>query len=171
MTSTRRQQQSRRPAGSPPPDVDRDSVLAFMQLLWAVDHGMRSVSTSMRARLGVTGPERLILRMVGRSPGVTAGDVARLLHRHASSLTAALQRLVDRGLLVSRTDPEDRRRVILHLTVAGQRIDGLSSGTVESAMRRALSNMRREEIRTAARVLEGIAQELLPDAQRKQPRE
>jgi MarR family transcriptional regulator, organic hydroperoxide resistance regulator len=41
------------------------NVLQFMQLLWAVDHGLQRASKGMLRRLGVTGPQRLALRLIG----------------------------------------------------------------------------------------------------------
>jgi hypothetical protein len=38
-------------------------TLAFMRLLWAIDHGLRSVSKRMHSSIGLTGPQRLVLRI------------------------------------------------------------------------------------------------------------
>src|SRR3954469_22948255 len=73
-------------------------VLEFMRVLWALDHALQSASKSMAARLGVTGPQRLVVRMVGRYPDISAGALARLLHVLPSTLTGVLQRLVARDL-------------------------------------------------------------------------
>ena len=43
-------------------------VLAFMQLLWGVVHGLEKVSKRMSAEIGVTGPQRLALRVIGLFP-------------------------------------------------------------------------------------------------------
>jgi len=75
-------------------------VLQFMQLLWAVAHGLEQTSTRMRRRIGVTGPQRLVLRVVGLFPGLSAGDLAMILHVHPSTLTGVIQRVVTRGLLL-----------------------------------------------------------------------
>ena len=40
-------------------------VLEFMRVLWAVDHALQSTSKWMEVRLGVTGPQRLVIRMIG----------------------------------------------------------------------------------------------------------
>ena len=39
-------------------------VLEFMRVLWAVDHALQSTSKWMEVRLGVTGPQRLVIRIV-----------------------------------------------------------------------------------------------------------
>lgn len=136
-----------------------DETITFMRLLWALDHGMRSVSKEMRSNLGVTGPERLILRMVGLYTRLSPRDLSRLLLLHPSSLTPALERLVRRGLLDRSTDPRDGRRAILELTVAGRRIDRLRSGTIEARVRRALASARRSEVVVTSKVLATLAAE------------
>ena len=67
-----------------------------MRLLWAVDHGLQRRSKRMAATLGVTGPQRLVIRIVGRFPGISAGRLASILHLHPSTLTGILRRL-ERG--------------------------------------------------------------------------
>lgn len=137
-----------------------DRVLTFMRLLWAVDHGMRSMSKRMRAHVGVTGPERLVLRMLGRFPGISAGELAKLLHVHPSTLTIVLSRLVRRRLVTRRAAGEDARRAVLVLTPAGEHLDRLRSGTVEARIRRALAKLPPQRIAAAQDVLSAIAEEL-----------
>src|SRR5579862_9755186 len=99
------------------PDIDLPDALRFMQLLWAVAHGLGSRSKEMNRAIGVTGPQRLVLRVVGLRPGLSAGDLARVLHLHPSTLTGVLQRLVAQRLLVRVADHEDRRRVVLRKSI------------------------------------------------------
>jgi DNA-binding MarR family transcriptional regulator len=135
-------------------------VLAFMQLLWAVDHGLRSISKRMQARLGVTGPQRLVLRMVGRFPGVRPGEVAELLHVHPSTLTGVLERLEQRGLIRRGEHSNDGRSATLHLTRAGQRVNSERSHTVEARVRRVLAGLPAARIAAASVVLEALALDL-----------
>lgn len=140
--------------------VDDEETLATLERLWALDHGLQAASRAMLARMGVTAPQRFILRLVGRDPGLTAGTLARRLHDHPSTLTASLRRLVDQGLVDRRTDPEDQRRVRLHLTPAGSRVDRIRVGTVESAVRAALQRMSDQEAGALRTALTVLAEEL-----------
>ena len=88
-------------------------VLDFMRLLWALDHALQKRSKQMQAELGITGPQRLVIRIVGRFPGIPAGQLAGILHLHPSTLTGILARLEHRGLITRRSDPRDRRRTLL----------------------------------------------------------
>ena len=135
-------------------------VLEFMRLLWAVDHALQSTSKWMEARLGVTGPQRLVIRMIGCFPGVSAGALADLLHVHPSTLTGVLRRLTDRGAIRRTADPRDSRRALFSLTARGRRVDRLRSGTVEAAITRALANVPARNRAAARSMLARVALEL-----------
>jgi DNA-binding MarR family transcriptional regulator len=135
-------------------------VLDFMRLLWAVDHGLQSTSKRMESTLGVTGPQRLVVRLVGRFPGITAGTLAQILHVHPSTLTGVLKRLEKRGLLERKSDPLDGRKALFALTEAGRALDVPSAGTVEAAVQRVLSKMTRARILHTQDVLTALAEEL-----------
>ena len=135
-------------------------VLQFMQLLWAVAHGLERTSKRMTAELGVTGPQRLVLRVVGVFPGLSAGDLATTLHVHPSTLTGVLQRLVTQKLLTRRDDPRDRRRALLSLTSHGARANTIRRRTVEQAIAKALAGVSAQDRLGAKRVLERVAEHL-----------
>jgi DNA-binding MarR family transcriptional regulator len=118
----------------------------------------------MRSALGITGPQRLVLRMVGRSPGISAGQLASLLRVHPSTLTGILERLEQQGLIIRRSDPNDHRRALLRLSDKGTELDADSTGTVEAAIRTTLSMLAPKEVRAAAEVLRHLT-EVLESAQ------
>jgi DNA-binding MarR family transcriptional regulator len=122
-------------------------VLRFMRLLWELVHTLDRASKHMNRDLGVTGPQRLALRVIGLFPAISAGQLARILHVHPSTLTGVLQRLIDQRLVERAAAASDRRRAQLRLTARGRRIDGLGTGTVEAAVTAVL---RRSAIRDRA---------------------
>ena len=134
--------------------------LQFMRLLWAVAHGLDRTSKMMARRIGVTGPQRLVLKVVSLMPGLSAGDLAALLHVHPSTLTGVLQRLVDQRLLLRTSDAADRRRAVLRLTARGARINSAATATVESAISRVLARTTNGDRAACRAVLERIAVEL-----------
>jgi DNA-binding MarR family transcriptional regulator len=98
--------------------------------------------------------------VVGLFPGLSAGDLATILHVHPSTLTGVLQRLVGQGLLVRADDPRDRRRAILRLTRPGSRANATRTGTVESAVAVVLDGVSKRDRDAARRVLGRLAQHL-----------
>jgi DNA-binding MarR family transcriptional regulator len=139
---------------------DLPDVLQFMQLLWAVVHGLERTSKRMTGEIGVTGPQRLVLRVVGLFPGLSAGDLAAVLHVHPSTLSGVLQRLVGQRLLARADDPGDRRRAVLRLTPRGDRANGVRRGTVEAAIAGALDGVSDRDRAATRRVLERLASHL-----------
>jgi DNA-binding MarR family transcriptional regulator len=146
------------------PEEELGEVLDFMRLIWSVDHGLQSLSKKMHASLGLTGPQRVALRVLGRRPGVTAGALARILRVHPSTLTGVLHRLEARGLVRRMRDPGDGRRALLELTPRGRKLDVPSPGTVEAVVERVLSGLPRARIRPAADLLSAVASALLEEA-------
>lgn len=135
-------------------------TLEFMRLLWAVDHGLQSRSKRMETEVGVTSLQRIVIRLIGREPGIAAGELAELLHVHPSTLTGVLKRLVSRGYISRARDPEDARRAKFRLRDAGERVDATHAGTVEAAVRRALARVPSAKLGAARDVLASLAAEL-----------
>jgi DNA-binding MarR family transcriptional regulator len=134
-----------------------EPVLDFMRLLWSIEHGLQRISKRMEGELGITGPQRLVLRVVGQFPGLSAGELAHVVRLHPSTITGILQRLVARGLL---EDPGDSRRARLRLKPAAVAFTQTSKGTVEKAVTRALNRVGATNVRAARKVLAEIAQRL-----------
>jgi DNA-binding MarR family transcriptional regulator len=139
-------------------------VLQFMQLLWAVVHGLERTSKRMRREMGVTGPQRLVVRVVGLFAGISAGELATILHVHPSTLTGVLERLAQQRLIVRVDHPRDRRRAVLRLTPLGRRANTVTHGTVESAIAEALAGVSGRDRAAARRVLARLAEHLEPAA-------
>ena len=154
---------------SPPEDIgpitaDRPlgNVLEFLRALWGVNHALESTSRRMKARLGVTGPERMVVRLVGRYPTISAGELARILRVHPSTLTGLLKRLVARGVLSRGVDSVDGRRALFTLTNRGAAVDRVTGGTVEAALRVALESIPTQDVRAVAEVMEVLRRKLEP---------
>ena len=133
-------------------------VLEFMQILWRLVHGLEQRSKRMAVECGVTTPQRLVIRMVGLYPGISARELAILLHVHPSTVTGVLQRLQRQGLLARRVHPDDGRRALLTLTADGRRVDRLRKGTAEGAVGDALWRLSRHDRDCTRRALNLIAE-------------
>jgi DNA-binding MarR family transcriptional regulator len=150
-----------RPARSSPQPTDLGEVLEFMRLLWAVEHGLQKASKDMARRLGITGPQRLGLRLVGRFPGFSPGELAGLLRLHPSTLTGVLLRLERQALIERHSSATDRRRSHLYLTAKGRRANQPAAGTVETAVKTVLARLGERRVAAARQVLAALAEHLL----------
>ena len=142
------------------PELPLGGAIDFLRLIWAVDHALQRRSKSMAATIGITGPQRLLIRIIGRFPSIHARQLADILHLHPSSLTAVLKRLERRGLVRRLPDGRDRRRLLLGLTRQGQTLNRETPGTVEAAVQRTLKTTGRHDLDGARVVLSTLARQL-----------
>lgn len=92
----------------------RFSILAAMST--------RAMSGLLAERAGITVSGWRALSVIGTFEPVSSGGVARRSSMDADKVTRAVDRLVAKGLVARKVDPEDRRRVALTLTPRGRRI-------------------------------------------------
>jgi DNA-binding MarR family transcriptional regulator len=130
-----------------------------MRVLWAVEHELERASKQMAARFGVTGPQRLVLRLVELFPEITPGRLAGIVQWHPSTLTGILQRLERQGCLRRASDPADGRRALLRLKAGGRRFTRIGLGTVETAVRRVLERQPPELVAHTRLLLNALAGE------------
>jgi MarR family transcriptional regulator, organic hydroperoxide resistance regulator len=134
-------------------DLPLGPALEFLQRLWQLDHALARLSSRMEKRLGITARQRFVIRCVGTYPGMTAGQLATVLHVDPGTVSAALRRLERRGLVQRRRDPADSRRVSLGLTAQGRALDAPTSGTIEEVVEELLASTRPEWADAAVAVL------------------
>jgi MarR family transcriptional regulator, organic hydroperoxide resistance regulator len=131
-------------------------VLDFLRMLWAMDHALNRRSKHMLAKLGVTGPQRLVLRIIGSSPEATAGQLAQIMHLHPGTLSGILRRLEKKLMIIRSTDPHDGRRAFLSLTAIGRDYNDNSKETIEFVIASALAELPDEQVSMTKNVLAHI---------------
>jgi DNA-binding MarR family transcriptional regulator len=156
---------------SPPRQRELEPALNVMEALWALDHALQERERRAAGRFGITRSQRVVLRIVGQRPGVSAGDLSRILHVHPSTLTPVLHRLVESGLLGRAPDPVDRRRAVLRLSRRGKRIDDICAARIDAVMGAALSRMDAADVAAMRRVLTELAEALAEEPARSQAQE
>lgn len=134
--------------------------MEFLRALWAVDHGLAVLSARMERSVGVTGPQRLALRVIGARDGMGPAQLAQQLHVHRSAAGGIVKRLEAKGLITRLPDPVDGRRWCLALTPAGRRIEALQHGTIEALMAKVLRDSTPAEQTGARRVLDRLVRVL-----------
>lgn len=140
--------------------------LAFLRALWAVDHGLRSLSKRMLAELGLTGPQRFVLRILGRVPKIMPSELAELLHLDRGTVSGVVERLVEQQLVLRQPHPRDGRSVLLELSARGKLFDREAAGTVEACVRRALGSLPEAKVEAAVEVLEALSREMARELER-----
>lgn len=153
------------PTHEPTPEPRFGKTLQFMQQLWELTHALQSLSKRMEVAIGVTGPQRLAVRIVGRQPGISAGELSTALRIHPSTLTGILRRLEERRAIRRQADPDDARRARLYLAATGEDLDEERSPTVEAAVRRAMLHCSAADLAATKRVLRTVIEELEREAE------
>jgi DNA-binding MarR family transcriptional regulator len=128
-------------------------VLEFMRSLWALDHALHKASIRMEAALGLTAPQRFVIRILGALPRLTPAQLAELLHVDRGSVTALLKRLEAKELVARSPDDQDGRRVLLSLTSSGRKLNRPARVSVEHAVASVLERTSPAELATVRRVL------------------
>lgn len=146
---------SQGPARLPVEDDQR-----FLRLIWRLNHAIETRSKRMAKALGVTFQQRTILRLVGRFPSMTAGQLAEALHVDRSTVSTALRRLEARDLIERRRDPRDQRRVLLGLTARGRALDVPAEGTIEHAIHETLRGVGVEAVKTTEEAITHLIEAL-----------
>ncbi len=136
-------------------------ALDFLQHLWALNHALERTSLQMERKLGVTAQQRLILRCVGKYPGMTASQLAEVLHLDPGTISVSLQRLMKKRLLQGKRDKADQRRVALSLTAKGQALDRPVAGSVEHVVQRMLVREGHAPVDRAKGVLRTLSSDLI----------
>jgi DNA-binding MarR family transcriptional regulator len=142
----------------PASDYSLGPALDFLRRLWQLNRALEKLSSRMEKQLGVTAQQRLVVRCVGKYPGLTASQLASLLHVDPATVSVALNRLEGKRLLKRQPDLRDRRRASIGLLAKGRTLDRPAQGTVEDAVERLLQSTRPEEIATAQRIIARLSQ-------------
>ncbi len=164
LAAARRTRNGRRSRGPSVAHADRlGSALDFLQYLWRLNHALERVSSRMVKVLGITAQQRLVIRCLGKFPGMTVGQLAGVLHLDPGTVSTTLNRLERQGILLRRRDARDRRRVSLRLTARGRTLDQPAAGTVEHAVERLARTAARNDIARATTLLDRLIRLLLEE--------
>lgn len=143
-------------SSSNPPDASMlPESLRLLPLLWSLNAALERTSLAMDAKLGVTGPQRFLLRFVGLEPGITRARLASVISLDASDLQSALEQLVAKNLLTEQGGLSG-----YYLTAKGGGVNAVMTGTVEQAVSRALDDALPYERTSFRRMLEEVIRHL-----------
>jgi DNA-binding MarR family transcriptional regulator len=131
-------------------------ALDFLEHIWHLNHALERLSSRMEHKLGITAQQRLVVRCVGKFPGMTAGHLAAVLHLDPGTISATLKRLERKKLLTRRRDARDKRRVTLGLTQAGRVLAVPAKRTVEYGVERLIKSVDPAALATTKDVLRSL---------------
>jgi DNA-binding MarR family transcriptional regulator len=108
---------------------------------------MRTVFDRRVKSLGITRPQWLALVRLKRRPGASQSELADMMEIERAPAGKIVDRLEERGWIVRRPDPGDRRVNRIFLTEHGERIHAEIWPIAQITVSDALSDLSTEEIR------------------------
>ena len=132
--------------------------MKFVQdyLLYLLALASSQASKEFHARLaaeGISVPDWRIMAVLDRTEGFTIGELAKHCLFKQPTLTRAVDRLERKGFVVRTSGADDRRRVLVRLTPAGQeRVSSLIVAAAEHE-RELLNGYNRDDERRLKQVL------------------
>jgi MarR family transcriptional regulator, organic hydroperoxide resistance regulator len=137
-------------------------ALSFLSAWWALNHEIEKSSKRMQVRLGVTAQQRMLVRVIGSFPGIAPGQLARVVHLDPGTISTAIGRLEEAGILERRRGT-DGRSVALVLTRRGRGVDVPDAHTIEGALERSLARTPRKHAGEVRLFIERFIEELQAD--------
>lgn len=94
---------------------------SYVYVLKQLDLALRPRFFEACGAAGMTAAQYTALTVLARRPGITSSELARRSFVRAQTMAATLDPLVQAGYVRRERDPGHGRRILLHLTEAGER--------------------------------------------------
>lgn len=131
-----------RPVSSAGPSVDSE----ITWLLHRAAQRMRAATGEQAQKHGIGMRDYIVLSALHLTPNLTQVELAKTLGLDKTTLMTLLDRLEDTGLVVRRSDPNDRRSRIPQITKAGNALRGKVSRACERVEAAVLDGVNPEEV-------------------------
>jgi len=93
-------------------------MIALRKIIQTIDMN----SKKLVKRVGLTGPQLVILQEIANLGEVTAGEIAKAVSLSQATVTGILERMEKRGLLARQRSKSDKRRIMVRITPSGKQI-------------------------------------------------
>lgn len=90
--------------------------------------------------LGITYPQYLVLMVLWENDTLPVNDIAGKLILNTNTITPLLKRMEQQGLISRNRSEKDERKVLVHLTEKGKRLQEEASGIPEALVKRLLES-------------------------------
>ncbi|MFC6294454.1 MarR family winged helix-turn-helix transcriptional regulator [Lactiplantibacillus daoliensis] len=103
----------------------------------------------------------LILRRIATTDAVTLNDIALQRQVTRSAISRQIKALLAQHYVFQVPDPQDRRRLYLHLTEAGQRVEVLVSSAITAHFDKWVDKLGESQINEALTMMETISNQVM----------
>lgn len=122
--------------------------------------GLRLAEQQTRASTGLSAAQLFLLGHLSRSEGASLSDLADRTLTDRSSVAAVVERLEEAGLASTSRDAQDRRRVLVRLTLRGERTLAAAPAAPTELLIVALERMTPAEVRALCSSLGRLTDEM-----------
>jgi DNA-binding MarR family transcriptional regulator len=130
------------------PHASKNPQQCATELMATIPAVMKFIRTEMRSHTVLSVPQFRVLALLYRQPGISLSAVAEHLGVTKATASAMIERLVQRGLIDRTTHPQERRQMMLTLTVEGSEHFCLSRGQTHAEITNQLKNLSEEQLIT-----------------------
>lgn len=149
----------------------RDEELRLgIELLFYAYRDFTGEPDSMLAREDLGRAHHRVIYFVGRYPGITVSELLTVLNITKQSLSRVLSRLLTDGYVEQRTDREDRRKRLLHLTDKGSDLERKLTANQRARIARAYREAGADAVEGFKKVMLGIMDTSTRDLSHSGPR-
>ncbi len=137
-------------------DPDRlaeDILLALRRIMRSMDISSRQLISER----GLTTPQLICLQSLQDQGPMTTGKLAQAVALSSATVTGILDRLELRGLVTRERRPEDKRRVVVAVTVAGATAAEAAPSHLAKRFTEALARLPKDDRGEILRVIQYLA--------------
>src|SRR5689334_4760067 len=102
--------------GSPTNRAQQDHSRSVLDSIRRIVQALRMYDKAAEKHVGLSGAQLFVLEKLHGGKALSLNELAQRTLTHQSSVSVVVQRLVERGLVVSCVSREDARRIELSLT-------------------------------------------------------
>lgn len=140
---------------TPPAQLDLEHFLPY-RLSVLSNRLSNAIARSYQQRFGLSVTEWRVLAVIGRYPGISAGEVAERTAMDKVAVSRAVGSLLAAGRIERDTHGEDRRRSVLRLSASGEAVHAEIVPLALGYERALLSALDAGERRTLGRLLDKL---------------
>jgi len=130
----------------------------IVQGLRRIVKALHTYSQDVYRQYGLTGPQLWALKTLQREGRLSAGQLARALAVHQSSLSILIDRLEKRGLVTRVRSRGDGRFVLIELTKRGLSLSAMAPEPAQGRLLHGLLAMSRAEVTQIRRAVDRLVQ-------------
>jgi MarR family 2-MHQ and catechol resistance regulon transcriptional repressor len=125
-------------------------------VLWKATHAVEAIANEHIKKLGVCSSDFAVLEVLLHKGPQPVNEIGKRVLLTSGSMTAAINRLQQKGLVTRKEDPADHRSWMVHLTAAGRRWIEPAFAEHAEHMERAFDLLSGEERETLVKLLKKL---------------